>query len=62
MLRLFSRKQPEAPAIDVSAAAAALSRYRMSEQQAKQRAMTNRLRSDLRAKGKDLPPIDWSKL
>lgn len=63
MFGLFSRKQPEAPAIDASTAARALGRHRTEKSRALIRNMTNQLRHDMRAKGlSDLPEIDWSAL
>ncbi len=64
----FLRKKPKAhvPEPDISAAARQLATAprhprKISKAKAAERRMTNRLRADLRAKGKThLHPIDWS--
>ncbi|WP_260927409.1 hypothetical protein [Novosphingobium sp. 9] len=55
--RLFSRKQPEAPAISASTAAAALSRHRADRARAQRRAKVDEMRAAMR-----MPPIDWKNL
>lgn len=73
MIRLF-RRQPSSsssspapglpiePELDLREAARALSHHRHGRDRAKFRETANRIRADLRAKGHDLPPIDWDLL
>lgn len=48
--------------LDPRAAGRALARTRHERDRDKIRAMANQIRADLRAKGRDLPPINWDSL
>lgn len=58
MLGLFRRRQP-----DPSEAGRQLGKVRIDEERARRRAMCDRLRADMFAKGNTkMTPIDWNKL
>ncbi|WP_374412711.1 hypothetical protein [Novosphingobium colocasiae] len=62
MFGLFRRARAVDPPSAASALAMHGARKRADADREKRRDMANRIRADLRAKGKDMPPIDWSAL